>query len=386
MQTTGAFMIFPFPFNALSKRYAVAVPVLVLLGALVGCSPAPPIAIGYLGGLSGKFADLGTASRNGALLAVEQTNDAGGVAGRKLELVEADDRQNNEAALSALLSLVERKVVAVVGPSTSSIAVAVVPVANDRRLVLVSPTGTTSRLTGKDDYFFRAVGEASFYGAQAARYHVEKLGVRSAALILDMANADYTESWGEAYAAEFKRAGGAVVALERFQSTQSPDHAAIARKLVASKPQAVVTVASSVDAALIAQRVKTINPQVRMVGASWASTERLIELGGAAVEGMLFEQYFDRFDTSPKYLAFAKAYRERFNAEPGYAALLAYDSASMVIAALGRTQKQEEMKSALLAIKTFEGVQDPVVIDAFGDVTRRVHYGLVRDGKFAQPD
>ena len=368
------------------QRGAMAVLLGITLAFLQGCGPKPPVAIGYLGGLSGKFADLGTASRNGALLAIEQVNDGGGVDGRKLQLVEVDDRQNNEAALKAFQELKDRNVVAVIGPSTSSIAMAVVPVANESRLVLVSPTGTTSRLTGKDDYFFRAVGEASFYGAQAARYHVDKLGVRSAALILDMANADYTESWGEAYAAEFKRAGGVVVALDRFQSTQSPDHAAIARKLVASKPQAVVTVASSVDAALIAQRVKTINPQVRMVGASWASTERLIELGGAAVEGMLFEQYFDRFDTSPKYQAFAKAYRERFNAEPGYAALLAYDSANMVIAALRRTQKQEEMKSALLAIKTFEGVQDPVLIDAFGDVTRRVHYGLVRNGKFAQPE
>ena len=379
-------MICPFSFKALSKRWLVAVLAIVAAGFWAGCSPTPPIPIGYLGGLSGKFADLGTASRNGVLLAVEHANDAGGVAGRKLELVEADDRQNSEAALTALQGLVDRKVVAVVGPTTSSIAVAVVPVANERRLVLVSPTGTTSRLTGKDDYFFRAVGEASFYGAQAARYHLEKLGVRRVALVLDMANADYTESWGEAYVAEFKRAGAAVVAHERFQSAQSPDHAAIARKVVASKPQAVVTVASAVDAALVAQRVKTLNPQIRLAGASWASTERLIELGGAAVEGMLFEQYFDRFDTSPKYLAFAKAYRERFNAEPGYAALLAYDSANMVIAALGRTQQQEEMKSALLAIQTFEGVQDPVVIDAFGDVARKVYYGLVRNGKFVRAD
>lgn len=351
--------------------------------ALSACSPGTPIAVGYIGGLSGKFADLGTASRNGALLAIEQTNDAGGVRGRKLHLVEVDDRQNNEAALQAMEELVRQQVVAVIGPSTSSVAMAVTPYANDHQLVLVSPTGTTSKLTGKDDYFFRAVGEASFYGAHAARFYAEKFKVRSAALILDMANADYTESWGDAFAAEFQRVGGKVSVFERFKSTENPNHAEIARKLLASKPDMVVTVASSVDAALIAQRVRGLNPTVRLVGASWASTERLIELGGAAVEGMLFEQYFDRFDTSPKYQAFAQAYRERFKAEPGYAALLAFDSARMVVAALLKTDQRQEIKPALLQIRDFDGVQDPVRIDDFGDVQRRVHYGEVRNGHFA---
>lgn len=363
-----------------------ALAVLGVVGGLVGCAPKPPIAIGYIGGLSGKFADLGTASRNGALLAIEQINDAGGVRGRKLQLIEVDDRQNNDAALQAMEDLLRQQVVAVIGPSTSSVAMAVTPFANQHQLVLVSPTGTTSKLTGKDDHFFRAVGEASFYGAHAARVYAQKFKVRSAALILDMANADYTESWGEAFAAEFQRAGGKVSAFERFKSTESPSHADIARKLLASKPDMVVTVASSVDAALIAQRVRALHPSVRLVGASWASTERLIELGGAAVEGMLFEQYFDRFDISPKYQAFAQAYRERFKAEPGYAALLAYDSARMVAAALQKTDQRQEIKSALLQIRDFEGVQDPVRIDDFGDVQRRVHYGAVRNGHFAALD
>lgn len=354
--------------------------------ALVACAPKTPIAIGYIGGLSGKFADLGTASRNGALLAIEQINDAGGVHGRKLQLIEADDRQNNDAALQAMDDLVRQHVVAVIGPSTSSVAMAVTPVANAQQLVLVSPTGTTSKLTGKDDYFFRVVGEASFYGASAARFYVDKLKVHSAAIILDMANADYTESWGEAFATEFQRMGGKVSVFERFKSTENPNHADIARKLLVSKPDMVVTVASSVDAALIAQRVRGLNSTVRLVGASWASTERLIELGGAAVEGMLFEQYFDRFDTSPKYQAFAHAYRERFKAEPGYAALLAFDSARMVAAALQKTDQRQDIKPTLLQIRDFEGVQDPVRIDAYGDVQRPVHYGVVRNGHFAPID
>ncbi|MEI8155900.1 MAG: ABC transporter substrate-binding protein [Burkholderiales bacterium] len=354
-----------------------------LLG-VPACAPKSPIAIGFIGGLSGKFSDLGTATRNGALLAIENANDAGGVEGRKLVLFEQDDKQSSETALLAMEEFKKQGVVAVVGPSTSSIAVAVTPVANQNHLLLVAPTATTNKLSGKDDYFMRSVGDAAFYGRAAAQRHYAQQAVRSVALILDMANADYTESWGDPYAAEFKRLGGVVTLVERFNSTANPDHIAIAKKLVASAPQMVVTVASSVDSAMIAQRVRSLKPGMRLAGAGWASTERLIELGGAAVEGMLFEQYFDRFDPSVKFQGFLKAYRNRFKAEPGFGAVLAFDAANMIIGGLGKTDQREGLKAAVLGIRTFEGAQNPITLDAFGDVTRDVYFGVVKNGAFAK--
>ena len=357
----------------------------MLVSGLAGCGPKPPVTIGFLGGLSGKFSDLGTATRNGALLAIEKANDAGGIAGRKLVLLEQDDQQSSETALLAMEEFKKQGVVAVVGPSTSSIAVAVTPVANQNHLLLVSPTATTNKLSGKDDYFMRSIGDAAFYGRAAAQRHYTQQGVRSVALVLDMANADYTESWGEPYAAEFTRLGGKVTLVERFNSTANPDHVVIAKKLVGSVPQLVVTVASSVDSALIAQRVRAISADMRLAGAGWASTERLIELGGAAVEGMLFEQYFDRFDVSPKFQGFLQAYRNRFKTEPGYAAVLAFDAANMVIGGLAKTDQREAMKAAVLGIGKFEGAQNPITLDAFGDVTRDVYFGVVKNGAFAKP-
>lgn len=370
-----------------SKRVCLFVFSLALIAtALPGCGPKPPLKIGFIGGLSGKFSDLGTATRNGALLAVEIANDAGGVGGRKLMLVEQDDQQSSEKALLSIEELKKQGVVAVVGPSTSSVAVAITPMATSNHLLLIAPTATTNKLSGKDDYFLRSIGDAAFYGRSAAQFHYSRQGVRSVALILDMANADYTESWGEPYAAEFARLGGKVLRLERFKSTDNPDHAAIARKLLDGKPEMVLTVASSVDSALIAQRVKTLNPAVRLAGAGWASTERLIELGGSAVEGMLFEQYFDRFDAAPKFQGFLQAYRDRFKAEAGFGAVLAYDAANMIIAGLQKTDEPVALKAAILAMGKFDGVQNPVHLDAYGDVTRAVHFGVVKQGGFAKID
>lgn len=359
--------------------------VLLALG-LSACGPKPPIKIGFIGGLSGKFSDLGTANRNGALLAVEAANDAGGVGGRKLLLVEQDDQQNNAQALVAMSELKKQAVVAIIGPSTSSIAVAIAPMATQSQLPLIAATATTNKLSGKDDYFMRSVGDAAFYGRATAQFHYSKQGIRSVALILDMANADYTENWGEPYAEEFTRLGGKVVRMERFKSTDNPDHAAIAKKLVAGDPQMVLTVASTSDCALIAQRVKGLHPGVRMAGSAWASTERLIELGGAAVEGMLVEQYFDRFDPAAKFQNFVLTYRNRFKSEPGFAAVLAYDATNMLIAGLQKSQQSAELKSAILGLGTFEGVQGPVALDAWGDASRAVHFGVVKNGAFAKID
>lgn len=353
---------------------------------LTACGPKPPIKIGFMGGLSGKFSDLGTSNRNGALLAVEAANDAGGVGGRKLLLIEQDDQQNSALAVQAINELKKQAVVAIVGPATSSIAVAINPTATENQLLLVAPTATTNKLSGQDDYFLRSVGDAAFYGRTTAQFHFSKQGVRSVALIMDMANADYTESWGEPYAAEFTRLGGKVVRMARFKSTENPDHAAIARTLLADNPEMVVTVASTADCALIAQRIKGLQPGVRMAGSAWASTERLIELGGAAVEGMLVEQYFDRFDPAPRFQSFVQAYRKRFKSEPGFGAVLAYDAANMVIAGLKKTEQASELKSAILALGKFDGVQGPIVLDPMGDVSRSVYFGMVKNGAFARPD
>ena len=376
----------PSPIQRLTQATAGHLGGLLVVLTLSACGPKPDIKVGFIGGLSGKFSDLGTATRNGALLAIEQANANGGIGGRKLVLIEQDDKQNNEQAVIALVELKRQEVVAVVGPSTSSIATAIMSKANEEKLLLVAPTVTTNKLTGKDDYFLRATGDAALYGRLAAQMHFTKRGIRTVSMILDMANADYTESWAQPYADEITRLGGKVLLIDRFMSTESPDHTAIAKRLLQNQPQMVVTVASSVDSALLAQRLKQLQPTLALAGAGWASTERLIELGGRAVEGMLFEQYFDRFDTSPKYQKFLENYQARYKAEPGFGAVLAFDAASMIIAGLSKSSEPKDLKSTIIGLGSFEGVQNRVTLDAFGDATRSVYFGVVKDGAFAKLD
>ena len=118
------------------------------IAVLLGCEPLEPIRIGFVGGTSGRVADLGIAGRDAVLLAVELRNQSGGVAGRKVKLLIKDDQQSPELARRAVRDLIEQGVVAIVGPMTSAMAIAVVPIANEAKVLLMSPTATTDDLTG----------------------------------------------------------------------------------------------------------------------------------------------------------------------------------------------------------------------------------------------
>jgi len=118
-----------------------------------------------------------------------------------------------------------------------------------------------------------------------------------------------------------------------------------------------------------------------IIASEWAATERLIELGGKAVEGVIVAQNFDRDSTAPRYRAFYQAYRDRFHREPGFGGVIAFDAANVVLDALARHQDPRNLKETILALRRFEGVQEPILFDEFGDVKRNLHITAVRDGQ-----
>lgn len=128
---------------------------LLAISVLSGCGDANPLRVGFVGGLSDRNADVGLAGEQAVTLAVEQINRAGGINGRLVELVSRDDKQNAETAHRVAAELVAEKVVAVIGPFTSGMAAAVVPVTDKSGIVTISPTITSMDFYGKDDHLFR---------------------------------------------------------------------------------------------------------------------------------------------------------------------------------------------------------------------------------------
>jgi branched-chain amino acid transport system substrate-binding protein len=146
-------------------------------------------------------------------------------------------------------------------------------------------------------------------------------------------------------------------------------------------PDAVMIVASAVDVARIAQLVRRADAGVALLSSTWAASEELVALGGAAVEGMLVPQMFDRENASVSFNAFRDAYRARFGELPGFAAVASYDATSLALDALARAGDGKKIKGALIN-RSFDGLQQRIEIDAYGDSRREIRMTSVRKGKF----
>ena len=352
------------------------------IAVLLGCEPPEPIRIGFVGGTSGRVADLGIAGRDAVLLAVELRNQSGGVAGRKVKLLIKDDQQNPEVARRAVRDLIEQGVVAIVGPMTSAMAIAVVPIANEAKVLLMSPTATTDDLTGLDDYFFRLNTSARDNASRIARYHVGQNATRRLAATYDLRNKSYTENWLDSFRATYVQGGGEVVKVIGFESGGETTFLQLAQDLLAAPVDGVLIVANSVDTALLCQQIRKLGSRVPIISSEWAATERLVELGGKAVEGVIMAQNFDRNSTAPRYRAFYQAYRDRFHREPGFGGVIAFDAANVVLDALAQRREGRSVKETVLAARRFEGVEEPMLFNEFGEVKRRLFITVVRDGQF----
>jgi branched-chain amino acid transport system substrate-binding protein len=353
-----------------------------IAAALVSCENRKPVTIGFIGGLTGRTADLGVAGRNGVMLAVERRNAAGGIKGRPVELVVRDDEQNPETARRVVGELVNLKVAAIIGPMTSSMAMAAVPLVNRAQIVMISPTVTTNELTGKDDYFFRVSSPTSENAVKNARYQFARRGYRRAAAIYDLNNKAYTESWLHDFSAEFEAMGGKMTRRLSFQSGSDSAFYLLVRELLLSRPDVIVIIANAVDAAMICQQVRKLNQQTGLDMAEWAATERLLELGGTAVEGAYVDQFFIRDDSSPRFASFLKSYHERFDLEPGFAGVTAYDAANVVLDALVRINSGQPLKETILSGGPFQGVQQSIRFDRFGEAHRKTFVSTIRNGEF----
>ncbi len=354
---------------------------------LVGCSDPEPIKIGFIGGTSGRVADLGIAGRNGFLLAVEQQNKRGGINGHPIEVILKDDQQNPEAAKKGISELLNANVDAVIGPMTSAIAMATVDQINKAETVMMACTVTTDKLTAIDDYFLRPLSAINSHSAKAAKHladtHPE---VSQVTIVVDLGNEAYTRDWEKGFSSEYTKNASKKVTPETFASSNDTNFSSLAESIIGTSPDAVVLVMNSVDAALLNKQLKQFKPELVMLAAEWAGTERLIELGGSYVEGLYVAQYINRASETPIFVKFKKEYLARFQQEPGFPAMYCYNATTMVMAALTHRNNSESLKDSLLSLDNFQGVQGIVAMDRFGDAQSISYMTQIQNGQFVVMD
>ena len=355
--------------------------VLLLTLLLAGCGRAP-VNLGFLGGLTGPASDLGTGGRDGALLAVEQINQHGGLLGASIKLHEFDDQQQPGTLPVVLEAVKKAGVLALVGPMTSSVAKAWIPLADQARLLTISPTVTSSDFTGHDDYFFRVISDTRSYARASATHYTERQHWSRFAVVFDETNAAYTRSWLQHFQQAMQERGVALVSATGFGLPQSPSLAFLAQQTLMLHPDALVLIANATDSAQMAQLVRKKNLQLPIIATEWSATAQLLLLGGAAVEGMRIAQFMDHQSQEPGYLKFVADFQTRFGRAPGFAEVAAYDAMRVLLEALAQQRPDESIKASLLRIRQFKGLQQSVVFDDFGDSSRQVVMTEVKGGRY----
>ena len=342
-----------------------------------GCQPADNVRIGFLGGLSGSLSDLGVGGRNGAQLAVDTLNAEGR---DRYELLVEDDRQDAGAARAAIASFAAHGASFAVGPMTSAMAVAAVPVADRLRLVLITPTATTDELSGRNDWFFRTAADAPTGARQLAQVLYQR-GARRLGVLMDASNRAYSASFGHAASARFRELGGKVAAEVDYESGPALDYADLAHRLASAAPDAVVLVDSPGEAAIVAQQLRRQDEHVVIALSPWGANVQFVQFGGRAVEGTIALQAGNLDSPLPRMREFARRYRERFGDDPTTPAAQSYEAVMLGTSALRRGGRAA-LRDTLAVPGTWPGLDGDFALDANGDTSRQLHLAEVRHARF----
>ena len=362
---------------------------LLLLASLLlsACEPSAeqpiePIRLGVIVDTSGPTSSLGIAGRNGMQLAVEQTNAAGGIHGRPIELLQRDDGFNPQQAAQAATELIDAKVDAVFGPMTSLIAEQLAPQFTAAGVLLMGGTPLSPLLAGRDDQFFRILSHTSPDALGIARHLQQQLGIVQVTVLIEESNHTFTRPWLADFQRYFAAEGGSVSQIIAFTRNAQTDFATLAQQALANKPRAVILISNALDTAMLATQLRQKNSHLVLATPAWAAADALLEMGGRAVEGVITGQAYDLSDQSPAFLAFKQAYQQRFGQSIDTAAVTAYNATQVLLHALRERQPQESLKQTLLRIRHFSSLQQPIDLDEFGDSASRFYLMVVRQGRF----
>lgn len=356
--------------------------IILVITIMTSCDLSKPIKVGFSGQLTGPHANMGVNGRDGVLLAIDEINAAGGIAGRKIVLLARDDLGTSEGARIADQELIDAGVVAIIGHMTSGQTMAVIPVVEAAKMVLLAPTTSTPTLTGKVDHFFRVIPDSVQEATLLANHVKKQVGVEHIAAIYDNSNSAYTRTYLDAFREEFQKKGGKLVEVVGYSSADKAHFGPLISQLRKADPQGLLIISSAYDCARIAQQTRILDWGIQLFGSGWARALPLIEYGGRAVEGMHVIHYHDPNSQAPRYLSFKKNYFEKFKQEPSFMASNAYEAMQMLATALEKTGGRAEDLIKILPGSNIMGLTQPVSIDKYGDGVRLHYQFVVQDGRF----
>jgi branched-chain amino acid transport system substrate-binding protein len=341
------------------------------------------IKIGEFASLTGKEATYGQTAHKGTLLAVEEINAAGGVLGRKLELITEDDQSKPGESATVVKKLISRdKVVAVLGEITSGRTLEAAPICQNARIPLISPGATAPEVTAKGSYIFRVCFIDDFQGSVMAKFARETLKLKRVAILSSVSSA---QSVGlTKYFREGFTAGGGVIAAEPKYGEGDRDFRAQLTAIKASGADGIFVPGYYTEAALISKQARDLGLTVPLMGVDGWESPELIAIGGAAVEGAYLSTHYSAENLSAGVVSFNERYRKRWGVDSNALSALGYDSVMVLIDAIRRagTTDGPKLRDALAGTKDFAGATGLITFDAQRNPTKSAVVLTVKNGRF----
>lgn len=362
-------------------------PIIVTL-ALTSCIQQKPLTIGFVASLTGSTSELGVNGRNGLMMAVEEVNANGGVNGKPVEVAIKDDKNDPETGLAVDQELYEAGVSFIIGHMTSNMAALSIPFVNSKDMLMINPTMSATTLINQDDHFISVVSPNSDQAAVIKESMIKNGGGKSVAVIYESQNLAYTGTVKDCLAQEIAPLGGQIIYEEAFLSGANPNYLEISQHVLNSKPDSIVILASSFDAAMFCQQFYKLNNQTHIYLATWSMNNDLLLQGGEAVEGVTIPSLIDSDSQMPSYTAFREKYLNNYGAEPTFASVYTYEAVMVLFDAMeeANSDDPETIKSAIIKKGTYQGIQSDIIINEYGDASRTIYEYVVKNGQFKKAE
>lgn len=372
------------------KLVSLMVSVLMVAGLVAGCGGQKEDVIKFGANLemTGNNATFGQSATNGAKLAIKEVNAKGGVLGKQLTLVVADNKSEAAEAANAMQKLLTQdKVVAVIAPIASSSVIAAAQVNADNKVLAISPTASNPKVTvdpntGKvREFNFRAAFIDPFQGSVMATFAQNSLKAKTAALYIDNSS-DYAKGLGQFFKETFEKNGGKIVASEAYLAKDT-DFKATLTKIKAQNPDVVFVPGYYQEVGMIIKQARELGLTVPFLGGDGWDSAKLPEIGGAqALNNTFFSNHYSPDDNSPAVQTFVAAYKKEYNQTPDAFAALSYDATMMVIEAMKRVNSADpvKIKDELAKTKDYQAVSGLISFDAKHDPIKSAVIIEMKDG------
>lgn len=347
----------------------------VLAGLAAGCGggekKADTIKVGANLEMTGGSASYGISSKNAIDLAFKEINEKGGINGKQLELVVADNKSEAAEATNAMQKLVSQdNVVAVIGPNLSSSVIAASAINNSAKVLDIAPMATNPYVTvdqasGKTkDFNYRTCFIDPFQGTVMAKFATAELGVGNAAILIDNSS-DYAKGLAQFFKENFVKEGGAVTAEESYLQKDT-DFKATLTKIKATNPDFLYVPGYYQEVGLIVKQARELGMNMPIAGGDGWDSAKMPEIAGAAaLNNTYFSSLYSPEDSSDINKNFVAAYEKAYGQKPDVFAALSYDSALLVAEAIKNAGSTEPAKisEAMAKINGFSGVSGSVTFD-----------------------